>query len=259
MAPLYWRLLAVLLLAVVRISPAEDEDVYKPYEALRSTDNNFTDSGTYQVNVDKLVHHLRERAANNEGYFHTSFGNQQDTVFGLVMCYADNSWEGCLFCLAHAAAWVGAGCPYSRNVNVNYNMCLLRYSEESFFGDLDLTLTARSGVYSSTNVTDVASMNATRLNLIGRLSGEAASSSRRFAYDRQSYVDSHGVSQVMYALTQCRPDLEYDACKRCLNNVSEELQKASPSNTYGSLLGYSCYVRYDLRGPLEIIQPPPPG
>ncbi|TVU49143.1 hypothetical protein EJB05_00437, partial [Eragrostis curvula] len=251
-----WCLLAVLLLAVVRTSLAEPP-VYTPFPARCSTDNNFTAGSTYQVNIDKLVHRLRDGAASNESFFYTTHGEKPDMAFGLVMCYADYTWENCLFCLDHAVAWVGAGCPYSRNVSVNYDRCLLRYSDKPFFGGLDLTLTA--WVRSLTNATDAAGMNVVRLNLVGRLSCEAAGSPRRFAYGNHSYVDSTGKSQVMYALAQCRRDLEYGECNGCLNHVREVLEQELPSDTAGYLLGYSCYVRYNLTGPMEIIQPPSLG
>ncbi|TVU11652.1 hypothetical protein EJB05_45249, partial [Eragrostis curvula] len=256
MAPL-WRLLAVLLLAIVRTSLAQPR-VYTPFmPTLCSTDNNITAGSRYQINVNQLVHRLREGAASNEGFFYTSHGDQPDMAFGLVMCYADYSWDQCLFCLDAAAAWVGPGCPYSRTLSVNYDMCLLRYSDANFYGDLDLTLPGY-WVRSLTNVTDVASMNETRWNLIDQLTSEAIGLPRRFAYGNQSYVDSQGDLQMMYALAQCRRDLESGECNRCLNNAREGLGKYVPTDTAGYLLGYSCYIRYNLTGPMKIIQPPPP-
>ncbi|TVU42772.1 hypothetical protein EJB05_09193, partial [Eragrostis curvula] len=243
-----------ITLVRIRTSLAQPA-VYTPFPPLRSTDNNITAGSAYQVNVDRLVHLLRDGAANNDGFFNISHGNHPDEVFGLAMCYADYSWEKCLFCLEHAAAWVGTGCPFSWRASVNYDMCLLRYSDKPFFGGLDPTLTAV--VRSCTNATDAASLNEARLKLIIGLSGDAARSPRRFAYGKRSYVDSHGESLVMYALAQCRGDLEDGECNGCLNMVREELEKQIPFDTAGYLLGYSCYVRYNLTGPMEIIQPPP--
>ncbi|TVU49146.1 hypothetical protein EJB05_00440, partial [Eragrostis curvula] len=251
-----WRLLSVLLLAVVRTSLAQPPG-YTPFPALCSTDNNFTTGSTYQVNVDKLVHLLRDGAARNEGFFYTSFGHGlADVVSGLVMCSTDNNWESCLFCLDHAVAWVGAGCPYSRNVSVNYDMCLLWYSDKPFFHGVDLTpmVTVRS----LTIATDPANMNDVLLNLTRRLSVETAASPGLFAYGNQSYVDSQGLFLVMYALAQCRQDLDSGNCKKCLNYMLDELGKAVPSGTAGSVLGYSCYIRYSLTGRTEIVQPPSP-
>ncbi|TVU49165.1 hypothetical protein EJB05_00459, partial [Eragrostis curvula] len=221
-----WRLLAVLLLAVVRTSLAQH--VYTPYlPVLCSKDNNFTAGSTYQVNIDKLVHRLRDGAASNKSFFYTNYDKNPDMAFGLVVCSADYTWENCLSCLDHAVAWVGAGCPYSRNVSVNYDMCLLWYSDKPFFDGLDLTRLMAT-VRSLTIATDSASMNDPLLSLIRRISVETVASPGLFAYGNQSYVDSQGLLLAMYALAQCRQDLGSGECLKCLNNVLEGLGKAVP-------------------------------
>ncbi|TVU49162.1 hypothetical protein EJB05_00456, partial [Eragrostis curvula] len=250
MAPLYWRLLAVLLLAVVPTSLAQKNE-HTPFIDLCSTDS-FTNGTTYQSNVNQLVRLVADAAASNdEGFHYTSYGSQPDMTFGLAMCYADvadSSWESCLSCLDAAAAWVGTWCPYSLTASV-YDRCVVQYSDKWFFGVADLTLVAL--LRSLINAPDAPSMNQTRRNLFGQLTSQASGSLPQFANGTQSYVDSQGVSQVMYALAQCRQGLEPGECKKCLNFLLDELGKAMPSDTAGSLMGYSCYVRYNLTGSMS--------
>jgi hypothetical protein len=172
-----------------------------------------------------------------------SYGTRRDEVFSLIMCYADYSWDKCMSCVDAAVAWVGAGCPYSRSASVNYDRCLLRHSNEPFFGAADeLNLTSWV-VCSLEDAADAARMNATRWALVGQLTEQAAGSPLRFAYRNLSYTDSEREPQVMLraGAVQAGPrDLLPDECSSCLHYLREELGKNIPNDTAGFYLGYSC-------------------
>jgi hypothetical protein len=105
---------------------------------------------------------------------------------------------------------------------------------------------------------DATRMNDARWALVGNLTEQAAVSPLRFAYNSSSYMDSKSNSLEMYALAQCRWDLVHDECTTCLGYLRDQLVTNIPNDTAGYLLGYSCYIRYNITGPMEIIAPPPP-
>ncbi|PUZ67845.1 hypothetical protein GQ55_3G466500 [Panicum hallii var. hallii] len=227
-----WRLLSVLLFAAATLLAGGGVAVggeYTPFPSpFCSTTDNFTDGST---------------AAENGGFFMASYGTRRDEVFSLIMCYADYSWDKCMSCVDAAVAWVGAGCPYSRSASVNYDRCLLRHSNEPFFGAADeLNLTSWV-VCSLEDAADAARMNATRWALVGQLTEQAAGSPLRFAYRNLSYTDSEREPQVMLraGAVQAGPrDLLPDECSSCLHYLREELGKNIPNDTAGFYLGYSC-------------------
>ena len=164
-------------------------------------------------------------------------------------------------CLDAAVSWVGAGCPYSRSASVNYDRCLIRYSNQPFFGDADqldlgTTWVVRSNDYTF-DAAEAARMSDARWALVGNLTEQAAVSPLRFAYNSSSYMDSKSNSLEMYALAQCRWDLVHDECTKCLGYLRDLLPMNIPNDTAGYLLGYSCYIRYNITGPMEIIASPP--
>ena len=172
-----------------------------------------------------LVELLRQGATQNGGFFNTSYGSGRDEIFGLLMCYVDHSWDDCVTCLNAAPAWVGAGCPYSRSVSVNYDRCLLRYSNQSF-GATDQLCGLPAWIISTNlelDAVDAARMNDARWALVGELTDQAANSPLRFAHNSSSYMDSKGISLQLYALAQCRWDLVHDECTKCLGVLRNEV------------------------------------
>ena len=259
---LWQRLLPVLLLLAATTTTwlaGVHADEYTPFPSPFCSSDNFTAGSTYQFNVYKLVELLGQGATLNGGFFNTSYGFGHDQVFGLLMCYADYSWDKCVRCLDAAVSWVGAGCPYSRSASVNYDRCLIRYSNQPFFGaadQLDLaTWVARSYDYTF-DADDAARMSDARWALVGNLTEQAAVSPLRFAYNSSSYMDSKSNSLEMYALAQCRWDLVHDECTTCLGYLRDQLVTNIPNDTAGYLLGYCCYIRYNITGPMEIIAQP---
>ncbi|CAM0901446.1 unnamed protein product [Alopecurus aequalis] len=182
-------------------------------------------------------------------------------VFGLIMCYVDRDLTECQMCLAGAVAGIQKACPFSREVRACYDACLLRYSNESFYSVADLTYPfwVRARQEPILYVTDNASMNGTRWELITQLAGEATRSQLRLSNGSLEYMDSQGQSHVMYGLAQCTRDLNASECSRCLTYYVKKLPDLLPDNAYGTIKGYSCYVAYQVDRELGITILPAPA
>ncbi|RLM98465.1 Cysteine-rich receptor-like protein kinase 25 [Panicum miliaceum] len=258
-----WRLLSVLLFAAATLLAGGGGAVggeYRPFPSpFCSTTDNFTAGSTYQVNVEKLVHLLGQSAAENGSFFMASYGTWRDEVFSLIMCYADYSWDKCMSCVDAAVAWVSAGCPYSRSASVNYDRCLLRHSNEPFFGAADeLNLTSWV-VRSLEDAADAARMNATRWALVGQLTEQAAGSPLRFAYRNLSYTDSEREPQVMLRAGVVQAGFGARRVQQVPPLPARGVGEEHPKRHRWLLLGIQLLIRYNLTGPMEIIAPPPQG
>jgi len=220
-----------------------------------STTGNYTVASSYQVNLVKLMADLQAGAIDNRGFNVSMAGKSPDTVFGLIMCYADRTWDQCQNCVRAATAGVQQTCPFSREMKACYDACVLRYSNESLsVTDLNVAFYVWKDAY----VTNMVGMNATRWTLMSRLMGEASSSPLRLANQSEVFQDYDGSSELMYGLAQCTRDLNASECTRCLTYLVAELSSSRPNNTYGAVKGYSCYVEYQIGRDLGIMLPPPP-
>ncbi|XP_044353908.1 L-type lectin-domain containing receptor kinase IX.1-like [Triticum aestivum] len=240
MAP--WRLHPELLLAVAALFAASAAADYTPRDtaSVCSPKRNYTDGSQYEINLDQLLHGLHDGAVGNGGFFETSRGIYPDKVYGQAMCYADCEWTKCQLCLQVAPSYVMIkGCPYSRQAAIMYDCCYQRYSDRKFSGHADLF---GNGFDYIDGRSYADAMNETRWKLVTQLMAEAAGSALRFATGSQTYVDSHGDSQVMYGLVQCSRDLSATDCTDCLNNIAQASMIRNA--TIANYRRYGCYITY---------------
>nr|CDM85947.1 unnamed protein product [Triticum aestivum] len=240
MAP--WRLHPELLLAVAALFAASAAADYTPHDtaSVCSTKSNYTDGSQYEINLDQLLHDLGDGAVGDGGFFVTSRGIYPDKVYGQAMCYADCEWTKCQLCLQVAPSYVMIkGCPYSRQAAIMYDCCYQRYSDRKFSGHADLF---GNGFDYIDGRSYADAMNETRWKLVTQLMTEAAGSALRFATGSQTYVDSHGDSQVMYGLVQCSRDLSATDCTNCLNNIAQASMIRNA--TIANYRRYGCYITY---------------
>ncbi|PVH62853.1 hypothetical protein PAHAL_3G416600 [Panicum hallii] len=201
---------------------------YRAYEPNCSTTGNYTTGSQYQVNLVKLMSELPSSAIANRGFHYGTAGEAPDSQ----------------------------DCPFSREMRSFYDeACILRYSDAPFASGAADTGIAFYEWYDD-SVADAAGFNASRWELIARLADEAAASSLRLANGTQGYRDSHGVEQVLYGFAQCTRDLNASECTRCLEVFLADVSISLPNNTYGSAMGYSCYMACSVGNELSITIPP---
>ncbi|KAF7143483.1 hypothetical protein RHSIM_Rhsim05G0081300 [Rhododendron simsii] len=68
-----------------------------------------------------------------------SFTAAGDASYGLFLCRGDLSPADCLDCIVFATKDVATRCPGSKQVIIWYDECMLRYSNVSIFGTLDVS------------------------------------------------------------------------------------------------------------------------
>ncbi|KAM0853003.1 hypothetical protein ACQ4PT_051374 [Festuca glaucescens] len=162
-------------------------------------------------------------------------------------------------------------CQGSRNVSVNYDACLIRYSDTRFFAAVDFTYGFMSSgtafASASPYAMDMDTMITARSQLMEELAGKAGDWPERFYNYSLPYTDALLGTDVMSGLAQCTRDLAPSECNRCISSYTRLVLQVIPNSTEsgrikgtesGRIKGYSCYLRYQL-GAVEITAPPEPA
>ncbi|EAY83824.1 hypothetical protein OsI_39042 [Oryza sativa Indica Group] len=223
----------------------DDTDLNLPSWPNCSSSNNYTGDSQYKKNLDQLLSTLSTSAAVGGWFNTTSVGTGADKVFGLIMCYADCNATECQECLASAPAGIMQVCPGSRTADANYDACLLRYSDKSFFSELTYGAdpTIAWNVYVRPYVENMTTMNDMRRQLMSQLAERAGDTKLRLDNGSLPYVDSKLGTSAMYWLAQCTRDLAASECRRCLSGYVDGLSDTFPNTSGGANKGYSCYIR----------------
>nr|ABA99273.1 lectin protein kinase, putative, expressed [Oryza sativa Japonica Group] len=231
MAP---RLVIILfLLAVVASAAVARSNYEEPLWPDCSTTGNYTVGNQFEKNLDQLLSTLAT-AATDDGWFNTSSVGTGTAyqVFGLIMCHADYNATECKKCLAGAPAGIKQVCPGSRTVKANYDACLLRYSDASFFSELTygkVEVNRSTYTFNGLYVENMTAMNDTRRELMNKLA------------DRAVHEGPSG-----------------SECQKCLKRYVDDLGQYYTNQSAGNIKGYSCYLRFDL-WPFNITLPPAPS
>ncbi|XP_019174839.1 PREDICTED: cysteine-rich receptor-like protein kinase 25 isoform X2 [Ipomoea nil] len=216
----------------------------------------YTPNSTYRANLDSLLSNLYSNATrdDNNGFYHTTVaaGASNATVHGLFLCRGDVSKEDCGRCVGDARKTILENCSDAKTAIIWYDYCILRYSENSMLGIIDV----------STWFTVKSKDNDTRPNgymqLVGNMLDQiiaraASGSDKKFAVLSDSFR--------VYGLGQCTPDLSNVDCQICFRNVIDMLPRCCFGAVGAIAVFPSCNVRYD-RYPFynlsAVAAPPPP-
>uniref|UniRef100_A0A0E0FE08 Protein kinase domain-containing protein n=1 Tax=Oryza meridionalis TaxID=40149 RepID=A0A0E0FE08_9ORYZ len=250
---------AVIIGSLCVAAVGQGNNIVLPFAPSCSTAGNYTGDSQYKKNLDQLFTTLSAGAIAGDWFNTSSVGTGADQVFGLIMCYADRNSTQCQECLAGAPAGIVQVCPGSRTADANYDACLLRYSDKTFFSELTYGAdpTIAWNVYFTPFVDNMTTMNDTRRRLMSQLAERAGDTKLRLDNGSLPYADSKLGTSALYGLAQCTRDLAASECRRCLSGYVDDLSKTFPNNSGGAIKGYSCYLRYHL-WPIDITLPPPP-
>ncbi|KAH0894542.1 hypothetical protein HID58_056971 [Brassica napus] len=217
----------------------------------------YSRNSTYFTNLRTLLSSLSSlNASYSTGFQNATSGQAPDRVTGLFLCRGDLSPEVCRSCVAFSVKDIFNRCPNEREVVLYYDECMLRYSD----GNILSTTLSGGGEKTLRNNTNVTSSQFERFNdvvmsTLNQAVNDALANPRKFAVRKASVT----VSQTVYGLVQCTPDLTRGDCLTCLQKAINELQTDSIG---GSLLMPSCNSRFEIYpfyNETTITAPPPPG
>jgi len=236
-------LLPILLLCSSLLATTANAD--NPTAESCPSDTNYTRGSAFQANLDALLSSLpATAAAAPTGFATNTTGTSPDqAAYGLAQCRADViDTSGCRTCLDGTAQDVAAGkCAGQKKAVLVYDNCLLRLSDERFFGAVDMSPVAY--LSNSQNATQPEQFTPRLGALMSNLTKKAAlESPRMFA------VGSAAVTPFVniYGMAQCTRDLTADDCNRCLVNAVSSIPSCCSGMKGGQLIYASCSIRFEV-------------
>ncbi|KAJ8451780.1 hypothetical protein Cgig2_007263 [Carnegiea gigantea] len=90
------------------------------------------------TNINNVLAAMIRASQVNNGFSALSAGIGANTVYGLANCRGDlNIRQYCLPCIQDAVQQIQRRCPGTSDAQIWYNKCIVRYSQENFFGTFD--------------------------------------------------------------------------------------------------------------------------
>ncbi|XP_056689144.1 cysteine-rich receptor-like protein kinase 21 isoform X2 [Spinacia oleracea] len=247
-----------LCMALTLLMISTSTNAQTGFNRVCSNNTLFTNNSQYQANLNTLFRYLSSNATNPSGYYHAVSNNgtsANEPVYGHFLCQGDVNASACHDCVTTATIDLRTYCPIQKVAVIWYDYCMVRYSNQSFYGTMDDTIAVMApNMYNITG-------NTTRFKeirdnlLINDISVRAASggSQKKFATDFANYT----IFQTIYGLGQCTPDLGNDDCYRCLENGIAQFRMTQGAR----VLLPSCVVRYEFYPffNLSSLPPAPPA
>jgi len=200
-------------------------------------------STEYKDNLNSVLSWLSSDAATSKGYNHNSFGNNTSgadaAVYGLYDCRGDVSGYFCQFCVSTASREVLQRCPNRVSAITWYDFCILRYSNENFFGNVTVDPSwNHTGTKNVSSSEEIQKGEAFMRSLIRKATVET---------NQLYYMDGFNLSstQQRYGLVQCSRDLTSEGCRECLEAMLAKVPKCCEHKLGWQVSTASCLIKYD--------------
>lgn len=201
---------------------------------------NYTSGSLFPVNLNTSLFSLRANAHSNR-FYHTSTGQGPEKACSLFLCRGDISAELCESCIKVTSEHVTRLCPNQEEAVIWYDLCMLRYSNQSIFSVMEESPEVTT--FNKNNVsTDPDQFKATLSGLMNGLVLKAKSSRESFAFGEVNYA----LFSRIYGLVQCTPDISPADCNFCLNSCVFEVLAFFRGEQGRRILKPSCNVRFEI-------------
>ncbi|GMY36988.1 cysteine-rich receptor-like protein kinase 10 isoform X1 [Fagus crenata] len=211
-----------------------------PPDELCSNTSNYTAGSPFENNLKNLFLSLSSNASVSK-FYNTSIGNYPDRVYGLYMCFNYINGSDCQDCVLAASKDIVKFCPNRKEAFVGEELCQLRYSNENFFGQLNVT--GNISKQNEQNIPEPELFKAVVNKVLSNLTKQAAfdSLANMYATGEAPFKDD-----TIYAVVQCGRDLSANNCSLCLQRAITDIQTCCYFSVGARLFSRSCYLRYEL-------------
>ncbi|XP_057442360.1 cysteine-rich receptor-like protein kinase 44 isoform X1 [Lotus japonicus] len=244
--------LQCFLLLMIMVSQARaQQDLYS---ICMNDKGNYTLNSTYHNNLKTVLSTLSSNTEINYGFYNFSYGQGIDKVSAIGFCRGDLKPGYCLKCLNNSRVLLTQQCPNQKEAVGYIDNCMLRYSNRSIFGTMEI----RPEIYlaNANNVTKVDEFNQALRSLFYDLRNRAKSGDSRLKYATGTVSGPDFVD--LYGMMQCTPDLSSLKCDECLSGAVGELPGCCDSKIGARVIRPSCNFRYEISPFYETPPPPPP-
>ncbi|KAJ6728725.1 CYSTEINE-RICH REPEAT SECRETORY PROTEIN [Salix koriyanagi] len=229
------------------------------------TTGNFTANSTYAKNRDLVLRSLASKVTANGGFYNTTIGSGNDTVYGLVHCMASPSAGNCSFCVNSSIQALMTACPNQKEAiswGGNPVPCFVRYANRYFFGSFERSPTQafyNTGKIEATFTQFDQAWSAVR-DIATR--ANSTNSSRNMLAAETTDLSS---TQTIYVFMQCTPDVSQSNCGECLQQSVDYYKSCCYGQQGGAVQNPNCLFRWDLYPYYNLFpqvtspSPPPPA
>ncbi|KAK7324774.1 hypothetical protein VNO77_28608 [Canavalia gladiata] len=205
-----------------------------------SSSENFTAHSPYELNLKTLINSIVYKTPST-GFGLGSVGQYQNQkAYGLALCRGDVLASDCKTCVSEATQEILNRCPYNKGSIIWYDYCMFKYLDTDFFGKIDNT--NKFYMWNLKNVSDPSTFNYKTRELLSDLAQKAYVNPKLYATGELKLEKS----ETLYGLTQCTRDLSSIDCKKCLDDIINELPNCCNGKEGGRVVGGSCNFRYEI-------------
>ncbi|CAN6860095.1 unnamed protein product [Brassica oleracea] len=227
----------------------------------------FRPNSTYDTNRRLVLSTLASNVSSRDGYYNVSVGEGPGRIYVLGLCIPGADPTACSDCIQPASVTLLDKCPNqtnSWNWRADKTLCFVRYSNRSFFNQIDLE--PNQAEFLNLDVTgDLAEYNRTWEGLMSRVISAASSTTPGSLAGRHYAASTAPLSgfRRIYALMQCIPGISSVDCDACLQANVRSYQGCCWGKQGGSIRRPVCFFRFDPYPYLEAFDdiassPPPP-
>lgn len=250
---------SLLLCLLLCFSVSNSQDRPTVFDCSNDTSyyTNSTSGRIYRSNLDVLLSTLTSNASRPDGFYNFTVGSvdpaNYTAIFGLFLCRGDVAPNDCQDCLATARTGILQNCPNMKSAGIWYDTCMLRYSNQSIFSRRDSRFV--QVLYNINNVSEPALFNKLLGDTMNEIATKAANSDKKFAAKEANFST---FQRRLYALVQCTPDISSLDCGNCLSTAIAYLPDCCNNSLGGTIISFSCDIRYETYPFFNEISTPPP-
>ncbi|KAI4332889.1 hypothetical protein L6164_017763 [Bauhinia variegata] len=229
----------LLLMTWLSHQIVSQQPLYYHHFCLNITQDQDAPDDNYQANLVTLLSSLSSSAGNGDGFNKTAIDSN---AYGLYLCQGDIDASHCKSCISTATEEILWRCPKDRysSAIIWYDICMLRYSNENFFG----IVTTYPSAYHAQGITEPGQDGKVE-DLMINMTQEAIVSYSMF---------KKGEGSLSNILVQCSRDINSDGCGYCLNWMTRHIWRFAGRQRWW-LVAPSCSMRYEFPESVGAVAP----
>ncbi|CAI9107311.1 OLC1v1006637C1 [Oldenlandia corymbosa var. corymbosa] len=213
-------------------------------------ENSTIASAQMSANVDVVLGQLDSNTAKNGGFSIATYGQGNDTVYGLGQCRKDFNTSACSSCIHFAASILRDSCsPFGNSTDERAfaDNCLVRYSDQKFFGIFDPNAVVNLPYSGKTSKVNNQNLFRKQVGiLMNDIISQAIDPANKLGFFGKGNI-TISASETVYGTVQCTQDVSTSTCSTCLNTgLSKFPTLCRKLKTNGCRILYgSCFLRYE--------------
>ncbi|KAK8968229.1 hypothetical protein KSP40_PGU007469 [Platanthera guangdongensis] len=211
--------------------------------------SNYTSSSSYASSLNRLLTGISTSVSQSPSLFATSISDDASPIFALAQCRPDSTAQQCNICIQDSSS---QGCPLRRSAALRYDYCLIRYSDQAFFGSA-VHDERWSIIVNTETVSNQAEFRKRATALMSDVAAKAAAAATRFAVNESI---SGAPEESIYGMAWCTMNLPSKVCLLCFQQGIEALQFEQIG---GQVDGIDCVLRFENLRFYERMTPRPPA